>query len=580
MSGDDEFLLELQKEFLDELTFLLEACEESFLKIEQPAARAEELAKIFRLAHSMKGAGAAVGFTDLAGFAHVVEDLLSILRLDPNLVDTSVISILLRAADAFKLRIASLKAKDGKTWDIEDLKKEVLLVTGALQQKKASATPAPVDRDADLALVPIAEKDPHASAPSTKAESQTIKVDSHRVEMILNAVGELVVIKSQLLNEAKELPNHVRLHSVVTLLDKTIRDLQDRTLGMRLTPIKSLFLKMQRAARDLSVRLNKPIDFLMEGDDIELDRNLVEQLSDPLLHMIRNSVDHGIESAEVRRTAGKPENGTVLLSAQQSGGRVLIRIEDDGGGIRKERIVKKAIEVGLLPEGSEVSKMSSAEVYDLLFAPGFSTAEKITDISGRGVGMNVVKSNIEKLKGKIQLDSEPGVGTYFKISVPLTTAITDGMLVEVNGQTYIVPIDGIRELVDLRESGVVQLHGNRRVLHVRGKYFPILRLSDHLESNYQNLVRGPEPASQLPRFIVVIYETESGLVALEVDAVLGQTQVVLKNLGSYFHKSEAISGAAILGNGRVALLLDIHGMVRAEGEHHHSLDATSTLKTA
>jgi two-component system, chemotaxis family, sensor kinase CheA len=579
VSTDDDFLIELQKEFLDELTFLLEQCEESYMKIEQPEARAEELAKIFRLAHSMKGAGAAVGFTDLAAFAHVVEDLLSLLRSNPNLVDTSVISVLLRTADAFKTRIASLKAKDAKPWDVEAFKQEIIQFTSGLQQRKALADSLAKSEEesavpsAPTPLQEVSRNFEGVAIPPVKVEQTTIKVDSQRVETILNAVGELVVIKSQLINEAKEMPNHVRLHSVVGLLDKTIRDLQDRTLGMRLTPLKSLFLKMQRAARDLSVRLNKPIDFLMEGDDIEIDRNLVEQLADPLLHMIRNSVDHGIESPEQRKKVGKPEKGTVLLGAQQLGGRVLIRIEDDGAGIKRDRVVKKAIEQGLLPATAVAEKMQPSQVYDLLFAAGFSTADKVTDISGRGVGMNVVKSNIEKLKGKIEMESEAGVGTCIKVSVPLTTAISDGMLVDVDGQTYIIPIEGIRELVDLRESGVVQMQAGHQVLHVRGKYFPILCLSEHLDSSYTALVRGDHPQSKQKSHIVVIYEHENGLVALEVDKVLGQTQVVLKNLGTYFHQSEAISGAAILGNGKVALLLDIHGMVRAEADKAEKLQA-------
>jgi two-component system, chemotaxis family, sensor kinase CheA len=569
MSEDQDFLKELQKEFLDELQFLLEACEESYLKIENPEIRVEELAKIFRLAHSIKGAGAAVGFTDLAGFAHVVEDCLAILRAHPFLVDQATISLLLKSGDAIRSRIELLRTDAPPPWNIESLKEEVRAFSVLLEKRKnesvedkltSATTPAGKSKDqVEEAQIPVPKMD-EATTSVARTESTVIKVDSAQVETILNIVGELVVIKSQIINEAAKVPSNPRLNTVISLLDKNIRDLQDRTLGMRMTPLKNLFLKTQRVARDLSIRLKKPVDFRLEGEEIEIDRNMVEQLSDPLLHLIRNCIDHGIEMPEVRKERGKSEKGLVKLSAHQSGGRVHIRISDDGNGINRDRILKKAVEVGLIPATVASESLSDAEVFDLLFAPGFSTAEKVTDISGRGVGMNVVKENLEALKGKIDVESVLGKGSSFKISVPLTTSITDGMLVRIGGQVFILPMDGIQELINLRDTGVTELHSGDRVLNFRGHFYPVVRLEEMLRSGYHG-----EPTQKLlgldAKGMVVLYECDKGVFALEVDGVLGQTQVVMKPIGKGIKEGEGVSGAAILGDGKVALLIDVNTML-------------------
>lgn len=544
MSDDSEFLRELQKEFLDELQFLIEACEESYLKIENPDLRVEELAKIFRLAHSIKGAGAAVGFTDLAAFAHVMEDCLAVLRAQPALVDAPTISVLLQCGDAIKNRIGELRLPTPPAWDIEKLKFEVVAFTELLLRR------------APEGQAPLAE--PAASVP-VKAETATVKIDSARVEELLDIVGELVVLKSQIVNETAGFPTHSRLNNVIALFDKTIRELQDRTLGMRLTPLKGIFLKIQRAVRDLSLRLNKPIELVLRGEEIEVDRSLVETLSDPLIHLVRNCIDHGIESAETRAAQGKPLKGSITITAQQIGGRAVIRIADDGAGIARDRVIAKAKDLKLVDGDVDPASLTDAQVFEFLFAPGFSTAEKVTDISGRGVGMNVVKENLESLKGRIEVESTPGKGTTFRLSIPVTTAITDGMLVVVDGQVYILPIDGIRELVHASEAKRVPMHNGEKLLNVRGKFFPLLRMGDFLKSNYGPLT--PVPKRELERKMVVVFEHETGCVALEVDAVLGQAQVVMKPLRSGVPQADGIAGAAILGDGRVALLVDVGGMV-------------------
>lgn len=567
MSEDSDFLRELQTEFLDELQFLLEACEESYMKIENPDVRVEELAKIFRLAHSIKGAGSTAGFNDLASFAHVMEDCLVVLRANPELVDSATITLLLKCGDAIKDRAHDLRAENPVPWDISELKKETAEFTLILRERQSrpSVVPPPLTFPRDVVeevVVPTpSTQDEPLSAVTSKPESTTIKVDSARVETLLNIVGELVVIKSQILNEVLHLKNEPRLNSVVALLDKTIRELQGRTLSMRMTPLKSLFLKMQRVARDLSLRLGKPLEIVLSGEEIEIDRTMVESLSDPLLHLVRNCLDHGLEVPERRREKGKPEKGRLTLSAQQAGDRVVLHIADDGAGIHRERVIKKAVEAGLVDPKVDPSKLSDGEVFEFLFAPGFSTAEKVTDISGRGVGMNVVKEALNALRGRIEVSSEFGKGAAFKIAVPLTTAITDGMLVSVEGRTYILPMHGIRELVDAGASQHVLLQSGQRLLKVRDTLFPICPLAAQLRNAYKAFPMEAGETAAKGKEMAIVYEHETGCVALEVDAVLGQAQVVTKPLRGRAQQSDGIGGAAILGDGKVALLLDIDGLI-------------------
>jgi two-component system chemotaxis sensor kinase CheA len=599
MSDDSDFMAELQRDFLDEVTFLLEQCEESYLKLDQPACRVEELGRIFRLAHSMKGAGSAVGFLDLAGFAHKVEDCLSLLRAHPELVDIEIISILLRAGDAFKQRIDMLKRKDPTPWDIEALQAEVKALTASIEERAGLApvpsvgvaAPAPLPSAEEIAAalasfdVPppaVAVKDefwgdlpsmaakaekvapaalpasaaPTVSAAPTASVSTSIKIDTDRVESVLNLVGELVVIKSQLMTQCGDYASDLKLGTIVSLMDKTIRELQEKTLSMRMTPLKSLFLKTQRIIRDLSLKLDKPIEFKMSGEDTEIDRTMVELLSDPLMHIARNSLDHGIEKSELRKSRGKVEKGSIHLSAQQTGGRVVVKITDDGGGMNRDRILAKAVEKGLIPPSQDPASITDKQVFQFIFAPGFSTAEKVTDVSGRGVGMDVVKTNIERLKGTIEIESREGSGSCLTISIPLTTSITDGMIVQVGEQPYIVPMDSIMELVDLSPSTLVEMHSGQKVVNHRGSILPLVDLR-------RLLSREPEVDAATESGegkMVVLVETGRQIIALRVAQVLGQTQVVLKPLGESFKQVQGVAGAAILGDGKVGLVLDPQGL--------------------
>ncbi len=578
---------ELQRDFLGEVTFLLEQCEESYLRLENPELREEELGKIFRMAHSMKGTGAAVGFTDLAEFAHKVEDCLTVLRNNTALVSTEVVTLLLRCGDAFKVRIEQLKRKDQAPWNVAALEAEVQAILRKLQGGEAPAPevaveaaeelhPDSISNDAAwealatqahvgiLKVVPAATSvsapGPASASPSSAAVAATgstikrevLKIDSERVESVLNLVGELVVLKSQLINKCAGADP--QLNQLVSLVDKTIRELQDKTLSMRVTPLKSLFLKTQRVVRDLALKLGKPVEFVMEGEDTEIDRGMVDALADPLMHLARNSLDHGIENAAGRSSAAKPDKGMIYLRAYQRGGRILIELSDDGKGLQRERILSKALERGIV-SAAAAQEMSDRQVQALIFAAGFSTAEQVTDVSGRGVGMDVVKTQVEKLKGSIDIESVPGVGTLIRLSLPMTTSILDGMLVKLGDEPFILPMENIRELVDLDESQIVEVVTGKSAWRHRDRLYPVVDMQNGFRSG-----RLGRPK------LVAIVDGGGREVALLLSAVAGQSQVVLKSLDDRLRACRGVSGAAILGDGKVALVLDTAGISQAASE--------------
>lgn len=552
-----DFMAELQADFLREVSFQLEQCEGSYLKLENPEVRVEELGKIFMLAHSLKGTGAAVGLDDLARFAHQVEDLLTLLRNSSDIITTEIISLLLRCGDAFNLRIEQLKRKDGGTWHVAGLEVEVRAMTAHLQglwQDLARTTEVEVKtREQEQvtagAVVPAQAVPAQAAAAApvqpTSIQQEVVKIDASRVESVLDLVGELVVLKSQLINRAEAEPNDQRFVQLVGMIDKTVRELHNKTLGMRLTPLRSLFLQTQRVIRDLSVKLEQSIEFVMEGEDTEIDRTRVEALSDPLLHLARNFLNQGIERSEKRKMAGKPEKGLIRLKASQRGGRILIELVDDGGGLDRERICRKAIEKGLLAEGDLVS-ITSHQVDQLIFAPEFSTLEKVTDVRDRGAGMDVVRAQVEKLKGRIELLSEPGRGTTIRISLPLPTSILDGMVVGVGEYPYIIPMESIRELVELDTASIVPMfQGVGSVWNHREREHPIVDLRKKFGS----------PGDSASAMVALV-DMGGKEVALFVDSLHGQSQVVLKPLEPSVRACKGLSGAAILGDGRVARVID------------------------
>jgi two-component system chemotaxis sensor kinase CheA len=560
---ESNFLDLIQKEFLEEVIYLLDQCEDSYLKLEQSTNRDIELRKFFWFYHYIKGAGIAIGYKDISELALVLEDLLSILLAKPELVDHKLIAILFKAGDLFKKRINALIGKVDLPWNQIEFTKEV---QSCITQLGRSSITIQEDHGrfqglkttTSLELPKLTEKVSQFFG-DTKGGTGSIKVDAERIDAVLDVVGELVVLNSQLLNETKNYQNNNKLNSLVVLFEKAIRELQDKSLGLRMMPLRHLFLKTQRVVRDLSVKLDKPVDFEMQGEETEIDRAMIDFLADPLLHIMRNAVDHGIEAPNFRTENGKLPCGKIKLLARQLGGRVIITISDDGAGIHRGKILKRVREKKLMPEHINLDLLDDQQVFQFIFLTGFSTAEFVSEISGRGVGMDVVKSNIEKLKGDIQIKSEIGRGTTFTLSIPLTTSITDGMLVETQGQSFILPLDTICELVDVKNQTLINMHNGSEVVTVRDRYIPILNIDDLLRA------RNPAKCYSLDGGqynSIVIVESDIGLFALRVHKVVGQVQVVLKSLGSYFSEAEGVSGASILSDGKVALVLNIEQIVK------------------
>lgn len=384
-------------------------------------------------------------------------------------------------------------------------------------------------------------------APVAQAAATTIRVDLDKVDRVVNMVGELVIAQAMLGQVVQELPEAMsaRMSQILEEVTHHTRELKDSVMSMRAQPVKSVFQRMPRLVRELSAKTGKKVALEMRGETTEVDKTIIERLSDPLTHIIRNSCDHGIETPDVRLAAGKPDEGTIILSAEHRGGRIVIEIKDDGAGINSERVLKKARERGLV---SADAVLPEDEVNNLIFMPGFSTAETVSDISGRGVGMDVVRRNIQDLGGRINLKSERGKGMTIQLTLPLTLAVMDGMVVRVGAETYVLPMAAIVECLRPGQSEVHNLLGTHGTLHLRGEIVPMVHLGDAL---------GVPATLNSGDGVVIIIEAGEGIkLGLAVDDLLGHQQVVIKSIEENYGTVPGIAAATILGNGRVAFILD------------------------
>jgi two-component system chemotaxis sensor kinase CheA len=393
--------------------------------------------------------------------------------------------------------------------------------------------------------------------PPPPTGDSSIRVSIEKVDQLINLVGELVITQAMLTQSASQLDPEVieRLQNGLSQLERNTRDIQESVMAVRMLPISFVFSRFPRVVRDMAAKLNKQIELKTLGEGTELDKGLIEKIADPLTHLIRNSLDHGIEMPEKRIAAGKSPTGTITLNAFHQGGNIVIEVADDGGGLNRNRILNKAKERGM----NVSDDMPDAAVWMLIYEAGFSTAEVITDVSGRGVGMDVVKRNIAELGGRVEIDSAEGFGTRTTIRLPLTLAILDGLSVSVGGQTFIAPLGSIVESLQVNAEDLKSVSGEGHLLRVRGEYLPLVSL--HEVFNIKNAV------TDFTKGIVVIIETERKKIALMVDELLGQHQVVIKSLESNFRKVPGISGATIMGDGRVALILDVAAL-SAQHTHH------------
>ena len=396
-----------------------------------------------------------------------------------------------------------------------------------------------------------AKAEPKAAA-QTPLEATTIRVDIKKVDQLINLVGELVITQAMLAQNSQGLEPamHQQLFAGLADLDRNTRDLQESVMSIRMIPMSIVFSRFPRMLRDLANRLGKKVDFVTQGEATELDKGLVEKITDPLTHLVRNSCDHGIEMPEERRAAGKSENGTITLSAAHQGGSIVIEVRDDGKGMSREKILRKARERGLDVSDS----MTDAEVWQLIFAPGFSTAETVTDVSGRGVGMDVVKRNIASLNGTVDIESSEGYGMKVSVRLPLTLAIMDGMSVSVGDEVYILPLSSVVESFQVNDEAVSTVAQGSQLVKVRDEYMPVIAL--------ERIFQVPIADAEKTNNIMVVVESEGSRVALLVNELLGQHQVVVKNLESNYRKVSNVSGATIMGDGKVALILDIGALVR------------------
>jgi len=427
-----------------------------------------------------------------------------------------------------------------------------------LPEAAAEAAPAPAAADANEAAAPapaavaaaprVAAKADAKAAPSP--DQATLRVSIEKVDQLINLVGELVITQAMLAQNSREGQLNQQLLAGLTDLERNTRDLQEAVMSIRMIPMSMVFNRFPRMLRDLAAKLDKKVELVTQGEATELDKSLVEKITDPLTHLVRNSCDHGIELPADRLAKGKPEHGTITLIASHQGGSIVIEVRDDGRGLSRQKLLSKARERGIDAPDS----LTDQEVYALIFAPGFSTADQVTDVSGRGVGMDVVKKNITSLGGTVEIDSAEGYGMSVKVRLPLTLAIMDGMSIGVGDECYILPLASVVESFQVAPGMIKTIGGSGRVVEVRDEFMPVIDL---------------ERVFEVPRFdfehvsnIMVVVEAEGARVALLVDELLGQQQVVVKNLEANYRKVQDVSGATIMGDGRVALILDTGSLVR------------------
>lgn len=428
--------------------------------------------------------------------------------------------------------------------------------TQAASETKKSETPAQESKEeTNQSEAKTEQSKPQAaktSSSSAKLQApSTVRVDTRKLDSLMNLIGELVIAQSRIMQLTQSLDVDNGLKEAVSSMDRTSRQIQEEVMNIRMMPVGPIFNQFHRYVRDLNLELNKEVKLVLKGETTEIDKNMLEQLSDPLKHIIRNSMDHGIEKTkEERIERGKPEFGTITMSAAHQEGHVVIEVSDDGNGLNKEKIYNKAIEKGLL---SKDGKYSDGEIYRTIFSPGLSTAEKITDISGRGVGMDVVRANVEKMKGKIEIKSEEGKGSTFIIKLPLTLAIIEGITFALGEQIYIMPLISIIEQMKVKNEQIKPFEGRGEMIKIRDEYLPLIRLHKVFEIDTQ--------VDDIDNGIVVVVEAGYRRCAIFVDELLDQQQVVIKSLDSAFSKHSGISGGTILGDGRIALIIDIQGLV-------------------
>jgi len=595
---DNEFAQDpaLVNEFLVESEELLQRADQDLVALESAPQDAELLNRIFRALHTIKGTSGFLGFDPIVRLSHRAEDVLNTLRRGEIHLTQPMMDALLKARDQLGRMLSDIRAGGLKQYSIDGLLAELEAVqkppgdmlpqggppappampqpsgseTAPQEQAASPGTPKPGEA-ADSEGAPPAAEMRGASAPqqavipaAENAATQTMRVDVRKLDQLINLVGELVLERNRLAQLSRDVSvGRVSSQNLDSILEEftsrlsfLCEELQVAGLKTRMVPIETVFRKFPRLVRDVAHNLQKEVELVLSGQETEVDKTMVELIADPLVHLVRNSLDHGLEKPEVRSAAGKPRAGTIRLEARQEGDQILVGVSDDGAGIDPDRIGKKALEKGLVsPE--RLRALSRREILDFIFLPGFSTAATLNDLSGRGVGMDVVRTNVKRLNGTIELDSRLGSGTTVWLRFPLTLAILPVLLVGVAEEMYALPLRSVLETVRFSADEVHMVEGSE-MLRRRGETLPLLRLGSLFGAR-----RGAEDVTQK----VVILLVNERRVALLVDRLVGQESTVVKPLSSYLHHGSSFAGATISGDGRVRLVLDPPGLLTLVDRH-------------
>jgi len=576
----DDFELELKQDFLSEAKHMLEDTESVFLDIEKNPEDQDLLEEIFRLAHNIKGTARAVGFNKLSDFTHELENLLLKIKEVKGSVSKETIDLLLSSNDFLKETIEELSdSPDDSNLDvaslIETIKSHELTspssenVSDSEQEEIVFSDKdfiemkeEEITRDASISnsisnkeeiileieknkLEPIVEKQNIQKKRKKNKENknETVKISLERIETLNNFIGELTILQT-VISQYQSKFQDITFSKDVRHLNKISKEIQEISMRLRMSPIKNIFSKLQRAVRDTSSQLNKEINLDIEGENTEVDRTVLNELTDPLVHIVRNAVDHGVEDQNARLKAGKDIIGTIKIKAYHEGNNLIIDIKDDGKGIDPAIIKKKALEKSIIKENDEIS---DEEVINLIFHPGFSTKDEVSDISGRGVGMDVVKTNLESISGEVDVSSSLGEGSLFRIKVPLTLSIIEGMIIQIKNKKYIVPLNQIEETINLSNFKREKIHDVGESINIRGKTVLLKSLSELVERK----------TSEDAENIAILYKYNGSLVAFSFQEILQQQQIVIKQIGEEIKNKEKFMGVSILGDGNPSMILDL-----------------------
>jgi two-component system chemotaxis sensor kinase CheA len=549
---DDE-MKEIVESFIVETKELLDKLDNDLVELEKRQNDVELLNAIFRYVHTIKGTSSFIGFEQMSELTHKFEDVLNKLRKFELKLNPEIMDVILEAQDLMKVLLSKLEANDLSPIDISGVVSKL---------ERISRGEFLIEEDVEKASV-----DNVSQKLQSKVIDKTVRIDVERLDELMNLVGELVLGRNRLTQIVSGIVERFEGESLARELMDTIAqvdyltsELQAVVMRARMMPIAKVFSKFPRIVRDLSRDLNKEVELLIYGEETEVDKSVIESIHDPLVHLIRNAIDHGIETPQERKAVGKPEKGKVILRAEHEGNFIVITVEDDGRGIDPERVRRKAVEKKIITE-QEASSISDRDALNLIFLPGFSTASKVTNVSGRGVGLDVVKTNITKLNGMIDVQSTLGQGTKFILKLPLTLAIIQGLLVDVCGEIFIIPLSSVIEVVRIPRSQVHSIKG-REIIRLRDSVLPLVRLA-----NIFNLSSNGDFKENLYVVVVGLAEKKLGIV---VDGLVGQKEVVIKSLGSYLNNVRGIAGATILGDGTVRMIVDVAQIFKMSAENSYS----------